>query len=155
MSWLEREHGAPTSWRGDLPVRSRYTFGVAGERFFRALKDEGKILGARCPHCDVVYVPARIFCECCLRRLEEWLDVGTRGEVHTFTLLYENLDGSPRTEPEIVAFIRLGDGGLVHRLGEVDPEEVAIGMEVEAAFKPAKERQGSITDIAYFRPVRA
>ncbi|MEW6567917.1 MAG: Zn-ribbon domain-containing OB-fold protein [Chloroflexota bacterium] len=154
MSWLERELGAPTAWLGEMPERSRYTYGLAGERFFRALKDEGKILGARCPHCDVLYVPGRAFCERCLRRLDVWLDVGTRGQVYTFTLLYEDLDGRPRPEPEVVAFVRMGDGGIIHRLGEVTPDEVTIGMEVEALPRPAKERQGSILDISHFRPVR-
>jgi uncharacterized OB-fold protein len=45
-------------------------------------------------------------------------------------------------------------GGLLHVLGEVDPEEVRVGMAVEAVWKPAAERAGSILDIAYFRPVR-
>lgn len=155
MSWLERERNAPKAWPGEMPVRSRYTFGVAGEKFFRTLKDEGRILGARCPRCDLVYVPARAFCERCLGRLDEWLDVGMRGEVHTFTLVYEDLEGRPRLDPEIVAFVRLGDGGLVHRLGEVEAEEVAIGMAVEAVLKPPEERQGSIDDIVYFRPARS
>jgi uncharacterized OB-fold protein len=87
-----------------------------------------------------------------LGELEEWVDVGTRGQVHTYTLLYEDLDGVRLDTPEIVAFIRLGDGGLVHRLGDVEAEAVTIGMPVEAVFKPADEREGSILDIAYFRP---
>jgi hypothetical protein len=153
MSLLERDPNAPAVWRDEMPVTSRYTVGLAGERFFRAIKDEGRILGTRCPRCDRTYVPAVQFCERCLGELEEWVDVGTVGEVHTYTLLYENLDGSRRDEPELVAFVRLGDGGLVHRLGEVAPEEVHIGMQVEAVFKPQAEREGSILDILYFRPV--
>jgi hypothetical protein len=46
-----------------------------------------------------------------------------------------------------------GDGGLVHRLGEVAPDELEIGMRVEAVFKPRAEREGSINDIRYFRPL--
>lgn len=152
MTLLERDPHAPQAWRGNLPVTNRYTFGVAGERFFRAIKDEGKILGTRCPQCNHLYVPAALFCERCLSELSEWIDVGTNGEVHTFTLLYENYDGSPRETPEVVAFIRLGDGGLVHRLSEIAPEAVKIGMKVEAVFKAQVEREGSILDIAHFRP---
>jgi uncharacterized OB-fold protein len=154
MTWLERDREAPAAWPGDLPVRNRYTFGIAGERFFRALKDEGRILGSRCPRCDVVYVPARAFCERCLHGLEEWIDVGSRGEVNTFTVLHADPDGSYRDTAEVIAFVRLGDGGLVHRLGEIAPEEVTIGMSVEAVLKPQAERTGSILDIDYFRPVK-
>ena len=153
MTLLKRDPNAPGAWRGDMPVVSRYTAGLAGERFLRAVKDEGRILGTRCAQCDRTYVPATIFCERCLGELEEWVDVGTRGQVHTYTLLYEDLDGVHLDMPEIVAFVRLGDGGLVHRLGEVEAEAITIGMPVEAVFKPADEREGSILDIAYFRPV--
>jgi len=153
MSLLKRDPQAPPAWRGDLPVSSRYTFGLAGERFFRALKDEGVIYGSHCPRCEVTYVPARIFCERCMAELDDWRDVGTRGEVHTFTLLFVDLDGGLMDEPELVAFVRIEDGGLVHRLGEVDPEEVYIGMPVEAVLKPKEEREGSIADLAYFKPV--
>jgi len=153
MTLLERDPNAPTSWRGNLPVTSRYTFGLAGERFFRAIKDEGRILGTRCPECEITYVPATLFCERCMAELTEWVDVGDTGEVHTYTVLFEDLDGNPLPEPEIVAFVRMGDGGLVHRLAEVEPDELYIGMMVRPVFKPPEERVGSILDILYFRPL--
>jgi uncharacterized OB-fold protein len=153
MTLLERNPKAPSAWLGEMPVTNRYTFGLAGERFFRAVKEEGRILGTRCGRCERTYVPATIFCERCLGELDEWMDVGTSGEVISYTLLYEDLDRTQRETPEIVAFVRLGDGGLVHRLGEVEPEGVAIGMRVQAVLKPAADREGSILDILYFRPL--
>ncbi len=153
MTLLERNPNAPQAWHGNLPVTSRYTFGLGGERFFRAIKDKGEILGTHCPRCERTYVPGTIFCERCLGKLDEWIDVGTTGQVHTFTLLYENYDGTEREEPEIIAFVSMGDGGIVHRLGDIDPEEVEIGMEVEVVLKPKSEREGSILDIVHFRPV--
>lgn len=153
MGLLERVKGAPAAWHGDLPVTSRYTAGVAGERFFRALMDEGRILGSHCHRCEVTYVPGRIFCERCLAELTDWVDVGLIGEVHTFTLLFEDVDGSHRSEPVPVAFVAFGDGGIVHYLGDVAPEDIYIGMTVEAVLKPTAERVGGINDIAYFRPV--
>jgi uncharacterized OB-fold protein len=141
------------AWYGDLPVTSRYTFGLAGERFYRAIQNEGKIYGTQCPQCERTYVPASLFCERCMHELDIWVDVGISGEIHTFTLLYEDLDGNRMKNPEIIAFVRLGDGGLIHRLGEIDQDQVAIGMRVEAVFKAKKEREGSIQDISYFRPI--
>ena len=154
MTLLDRDRFAPKFWQGSLPVTSRYTYGLAGERFFRALKDDGLIIGARCLKCERTYVPATQFCERCLGETTDWFDVGSIGDVHTYTLLYKNYDGTPREEPEIVAFIRLGGGGLVHRLGEIDPEDVSIGLQVEAVFKKPPERIGSILDIEYFRPLK-
>ena len=154
MTLLERDPQAPGAWYGNLPVTSRYTFGLAGERFFRALKDEGKILGSHCPNCDRLYVPAAVFCERCLGELDEWVDLGTVGTLHTFTQLYVNYDGSHREEPEIVGLIAFGDGGLIHRIGEADPESLAFGMRLEAVLEPKEKRKGSILDIKYFRPAK-
>lgn len=152
MSLLERIGDGRAAWHGTMPVTSRYTFGLAGERFFRALKDEGKILGSRCPSCGITYVPGRQFCERSMDECDEWLDVGTRGIVDTFTVLHVDYDGSESDEPSIVAFVRIEDGGIVHVLGEIEPEDVVIGMPVEAVLKPQGDRIGSILDIDHFRP---
>lgn len=144
-----------TYWPGQIPLSYIYTVGRAGEKFFRELIN-GKILGAKCPSCNIIYVPPRIYCEKCFTRLEEnYLEVSSKGTVHTFTLCYENFDGTRKETPSILAVIRLEgtDGGLVHWLGEVSLAKVYIGMPVEAVFKPAKEREGSILDIKYFRPI--
>jgi uncharacterized OB-fold protein len=61
----------------------------------------------------------------------------------------------PLDPPEIPAVIRLDDtseGGFLHKLGEVEPGDVRIDMQVEAVWKDPAERTGSILDIAYFRP---
>ena len=152
MTLLDKDPNAPEVWLGDLPVTSRYTYGLAGERFFRAIKDQARIYGTYCSACDHTYVPATLFCERCLGEVDQWVDVGTTGKVHTFTLLFKNYDGSPKQVPEIIAFIRLGDGGIIHRIAGVDPFDMAIDLKVEAVFKPAEERTGSILDITHFQP---
>jgi hypothetical protein len=152
MTLLERDSQAPQAWMGKLPVTSRYTFGLAGERFFRALKDEGKIMGSHCPKCDHTYVPATAFCERCLGELTEWIDMGLSGELHTFTLLFEDYDGQSLEEPELVGFVAFGDGGIIHRL-EANPDELGIGMSMRAVLKPKDQRTGSILDILHFEPV--
>jgi uncharacterized OB-fold protein len=144
------------AWRGNIPIENLYTVGIAGERFFREIKDNGRFLGTHCPTCDLTFVPPRIYCENCFAKLDEWVEIGTQGTVYTFTVLYEAPDGSRLEDPEIVALVELdgADGGIVHRLGEVAPEEVEIGLRVEAVFKPKSKREGSILDIEHFRPVK-
>jgi len=44
-------------------------------------------------------------------------------------------------------------GGIMHLLGEVDPQEVHIGMRVQAVWKAPEDRAGAITDILYFKPI--
>jgi uncharacterized protein len=42
----------------------------------------------------------------------------------------------------------------LHLLGEVSEKEIEVGMKVQAVWKPAADRVGSILDIKYFKPVR-
>jgi len=44
--------------------------------------------------------------------------------------------------------------GIMHMLSEVDPGDIEIGMKVKAVWKRPEEREGAITDILYFKPVR-
>ncbi len=144
-----------TKWHGQIPMSYIYTVGRAGEKFFREIMN-GKIFGARCDSCKITYVPPRTYCEKCFARLEDhYMEVGTKGTVHTFTQSYEAYDGTKKETPSIVAVIRIDgtDGGFVHWLGEVDFKNIYIGMPVEAVLKPKKEREGSILDIKYFKPV--
>jgi len=143
------------AWPGELPYEYKYTAGVAGERFLRELKENGRIMGSRCPACDFTYVPARLYCERCFARLEEWREVGPEGTVAAYTVVHLDLEGKPLAQPQVIALIELdgADGGLVHFLGGVDPAEVYIGMPVRAVLKPPARRQGSILDIRHFRPL--
>ncbi len=144
-----------TKWQGQIPMSYVYTVGRAGEKFFREIMN-GKIFGARCDSCKVTYVPPRIYCEKCFARLEDrYTEVGMKGTVHTFTHCFEAYDGAKKEAPSILAMVRIDgtEGGLVHWLGEVDFEKVYIGMAVEAVLKSPNEREGSILDIKYFKPI--
>lgn len=142
-------------WYDNIPLESEYTVGIAGEKFFRAIKDRGVIMGTVCPVCELTYVPPSMYCERCFTELEEWVEVSAKGTVYTYTILTRSLDDQPLDEPEVLAFVELegAHGGLVHRLGEANLKDVEIGMEVEIVFKPQQEREGSILDIAYFKPI--
>lgn len=143
------------AWHGDIPISSLYTVGLAGERFLRALKDEARLLATHCQECDITYLPPALFCERCFSELSDWVPVGPEGTVHTFTTLTVGPDGAALERPVAVAFVRPdgADGGLIHYMGEVDSNDITIGMRVTPVFKPAQERQGSILDILYFKPV--
>lgn len=142
-----------SQWRGDIPIYHRYTLGVAGERFFRALRDERAILASRCPRCRDAFLPPRLYCERCFQEASEFFPVSGPGYVKSFTVLHRSLDEASLAQPETVALIawRGIRGGLVHRLGDISPADVRTGMAVEPVW--AEERQGALQDIRYFRPV--
>jgi hypothetical protein len=155
MSFLDSlEHNIQArSYFGEIPLTYRYTAGVAGEKFLRALK-EGKFFGTRCPRCAYTYFPARMYCERCMKQLDEaaWVEVGPQGELLSFTAVYVDLDGKHLEKPQWAALIRLDgtSGAFVHYINVSRPEALKAGMRVKIVLKPAKERVGSIRDIAYF-----
>ena len=142
--------------RGDIPIHHRYTLGVAGERFFRAMRDQRQLLASRCPRCQEAFLPPKMYCERCFEETTDWIPVEGSGYVKTFTVLHLSLDEEPLEEPVVVAFIAWEGirGGLVHRVSGVRPGAVRIGMAVETVW--AEEHTGTLEDIRHFRPaVRA
>jgi uncharacterized protein len=138
---------------GHVPIRHRYTPGVAGEAFGRALRDRGELLGSTCSTCGIVYCPARLFCERCFDELQADVTCGPGGILESFTVGYVGLEGEPLDDPIVLGLIRPdgADTVLMHRL--VDVEELAIGDRVEMALVAKRDRTGSILDIRGFRPV--
>jgi uncharacterized OB-fold protein len=143
-------------YHGQIYIPNTYSAGAVGSKFLIALRDKGKILGTRCAACNRVYVPARSVCTDCFAQLDEWVEVSDKGTVLTYTIDQESKPVIQPTEPPILyAIIQLdgADTGFVHMLGEVAPEQLTIGLRVQAVFKPKKEREASILDIKYFKPI--
>lgn len=143
-----------TEW--DPNAHYAWDAGVAIGRYLQELK-EGRLFGVHCRQCHRTVVPPRSFCEWCFRPMDEWVQLPDTGTVNTFSLCYVTWDMHYLDEPEIPAVIDI-DGtqpyvGIMHMLGEVDPAAVHIGMKVQAVWKPPEEREGSILDIKYFKPV--
>ena len=152
MQRTEKFEEAATTIHGKVEVEYDWSAGVAGTRFFAELK-EGRIMGAKCPQCERILVPPRIFCEECFVDTEEWVEVSNQGTVLTFAESYFGLQGQKLEEPWYVGIIHLddSDGGLFHRLVP-DQRPVEIGARVEAVF--ADERNGAILDIEHFRTLK-
>jgi uncharacterized OB-fold protein len=144
-------------WRGEIPITSLYTAGTAGQAFFKALKERGEIVGARCEPCAQVYVPARRFCERCFAELTAEVTVKPEGIVKSFSYSYFDRDGKQLKEPAAAVLVQLAGATTVmlHRL--LDPRElsnISIGSRVKAVLKPKARRTGSILDIEGFRLVK-
>jgi uncharacterized OB-fold protein len=131
-----------------------YTAGVAGERFYIALRDEGKLLATRCDKCNITYMPPRMYCDKCFTELANYKEVPPKGTIESYTITYFDMDGKPLPEPIVLAFIKIDqtDGGLIHRVGDIKPESLKIGTKVEAFFKAKGQRTGALTDIKCFKP---
>ena len=142
----------------DHAVDARYSWdtGIAVGRFLDGLR-AGKILGRECRACERVLVPPRMFCERCFRPTDAWVQVEDTGVVQTFSICHVRWDMERLETPEIPAVISIdgSDGGLLHVLGGVEPDQVRVGIEVRAVWRSVSERTGSILDISHFRPLQA
>ena len=138
---------------------AKYSFsaGIAMSRFLKELKN-GRILATKCHKCERIMVPPRVFCEQCFKPMDEWVYLKDTGRVNTYSVSFITADATRVKEPIIVAIIEI-DGaskgmGILHTIGEINWKKVKFGMQVKAVWKPAKERQGTITDIKYFKPLK-
>ena len=140
----------------DPNARYSWDAGVAISRYLQELK-AGRLVGRSCPECRRIMIPPRMFCEQCFYPTDRWVELEDTGTIITFSLCYVTWDMVRVKEPQIPIVVAI-DGaspgmGILHLLDEVDPQAVKVGMRVQAVWKPAEERTGSITDIAYFKPL--
>ena len=142
-------------YHGKIHIPNTYSAGAVGSRFLIELRDNERIMGTRCPTCNLVYVPARSVCRDCFGQLSEWVEVSQQGTLLTYAVAYQPNPVQPLEVPIVYGIVQLdgADTGFVHMLGEVDPEQLKVGMKVKAVFKVREERRATILDIKYFRPL--
>ena len=139
---------------GKIEIPYKYFAGEVGSKFLIELRDRKKILGIRCPVCNRVYCPPKSTCIKCFSKLHELVELSDKGTLLTYTIVYGNRQPMHPLEPPFAYGVVQLDGadtGITHILGEADFGDIRIGMRVQAVFK--EERQGSILDIKYFKPL--
>ena len=122
-------------------------------KFLEALRDQGKIMGVRCPQCDKVYMPPRTTCGECFSEISDWVELSHTGVLESYTMVGYGLPVQPVEPPFVFGLIKLdgADTSFVHLINEVDLADLRIGMRVKAVLKDTRE--GSILDIKYFKPI--
>jgi len=135
----------------------RWDSGEAIGRYLEELK-QGRLIARRCDGCQRVMIPPRMFCERCFRPTDDWVYVNATGRILTFSLCYVSWDVRRLKQPEIPAVIAI-DGaspgmGILHLIKKVRPKQVRVGMAVRAVWRAPSKRRGSVTDIAYWEPVK-
>lgn len=157
-------HGkvSTTSWIPRLEYG--WDAGIAISAFLEGLK-AGKILGVRCRVCGRTVTPPRAFCELDFRPMDDWVELADTATINTYSICYITWDLKPLRKPQIPAVVEI-DGttprvGFLHLIGGVNGSSVeairkqlTVGMSVRAVWKKPHQREGAITDIVHFEPVR-
>ncbi len=130
-----------------MKITYKYSYGQQSP-FFRALRDYGKLLGAKCGKCNFTYCPPRKNCSKCYGETD-WVELPGTGRIEAFTTIYKGTSMISGKTPVVCAYIRL-DGTDFVTLSNVEMEDhtkAEVGLKVKAEFK--KERTGRVTDF-YF-----
>jgi uncharacterized OB-fold protein len=138
---------APLEIPDKMEVVFKYSYG-GQSRFFRELRENKVILGAKCPDCGKVFCPPRAHCHQCYEPTE-WVELKGTGTVKACTVQYYTTSVFIKKLPFICAYVRLdGTDTLLMTNMEVDDvSAVREGTKVRAVFR--EERHGLITDF-YF-----
>jgi uncharacterized OB-fold protein len=142
---------------GDAMQPFNYAVGMHGSKFFKELSENRKFLGIKCPECNKVYIPPRRVCGKCFVEMTDFVEVGPKGKIGTFTILrYEFIDpetGEQKPVPYGYGFIHLdgADTLFQHYIDIDDESKIKIGARVEPVF--SEEKKGTIKDILYFRVI--
>jgi uncharacterized OB-fold protein len=117
--------GTISGVKGKIALDYRYTAGVAGQRYLTELR-KGKLVGTRCDACAITYLPPRIYCEKCLRRIDRWVEVKGPAKLYSYTVV--RIKG--RTDVIGLARFAGVEGGI---LGHLDSgsARLAIGARVK------------------------
>jgi uncharacterized OB-fold protein len=133
-------------YEGDITIPYKWTAGPAAGRFLAELKENARIVGARCGGCGKVYVPPPDVCADCFKPTTEWVELSGDGVIVAATDVERSMPWSPLAAPYRLALIRLdgADTNLVHLVGN----GLGEGQRVRAIF--SQQRSGSLLDIERF-----
>ena len=160
MTFLEKQTDptSPMHWRGNMQADYLYTSGVAGDRFFKHLKENDSFLASKCPQCKKIFFPPRLYCEDCFCEIpdEEWVEVPSTGTIKLDTVVTIDACGEELDKPKVVGLINIDetDGALLGIIKTDNFDEGFSGCKVRAVFKSKNKREGTLKDILYFEKIK-
>jgi uncharacterized OB-fold protein len=135
--------------------------GTAIPRFWREIQSRYNLVGTQCGNCGKVDFPPRSVCPDCGRKSigkMKTLKLAGKGTVVTHTTIYDAPSQFDMQKPYTMAIIQMDEGvRLTSQLIDVKPENVKIGMRVQATFrKLGQEGEAGVIHYGYkFRPASA
>lgn len=137
----------------ELRLPYDYVAGDYKALYLRALKDK-KIIGSKCLKSGKVFVAPLVASPESFAPADELVEVSDRGVITTFCIVNIPVIGRTLDLPYVAASVALdgADISIFALIQEVKPEDVRMGMRVEAVWKPDGERHGDHEDILHFRP---
>jgi hypothetical protein len=124
-------------------------------RHWRLRQQRYALVGEVCPHCDQKIFPPRDVCPHCSEEAREPYVFSGKGEVYSYTTVYDAPEGYEGNAPYTVALVKLEEGPLVTaQLTDADNGTVEIGTPVEMVTRKLREdgERGILVYGYKFRP---
>jgi hypothetical protein len=125
-------------------------------RHWRLRKQRYSLVGEICGHCDAKVFPPRDICPSCGEEAKTLYTFSGKGEVYSYTTVFDAPAGFEESAPYMVAMIKLDEGPLVTaQLTDLENKEVEIGMPVEMVtrkLRSATDERGLLVYGYKFRP---
>jgi len=124
-------------------------------RHWRLQQQRYGLVGEVCPHCEEKIFPPRDVCPNCAQEAKTPYVFSGKGEVYSYTTIYDPPEGYEGNAPYTVALIKLEEGPLVTaQLTDVDNGKVEIGTPVEMVTRKLREdgERGMLVYGYKFRP---
>ncbi len=125
-------------------------------RHWRLKKQRYALVGEVCPHCENKIFPPRDICPNCGNEARDLFAFSGKGEVYSYTTIYEAPSGYDSTTPYTVALVKLDEGPIVTaQLTDLGEQPTEIGMPVEMVTRKMRDDGDERGVIVYgykFRP---
>lgn len=124
-------------------------------RHWRLQRQRYGLVGEICPHCDEKIFPPRDVCPNCSHEARTLYTFSGRGEVYSYTTVYDPPQGYEQNAPYTLALVKLEEGPIVSaQLTDVDTDKVHIGQPVEMVTRRIREdgERGMLVYGYKFRP---
>ena len=126
-------------------------------RHWRLRKQRYGLIGEICPHCNAKLFPPRDICPECGQEAKNNYQFSGRGEVYSYTTVYDPPAGYEENAPYTVALVKLEEGPIITaQLTDLGESQVKIGMPVEMVTRRLRQdgdERGMIVYGYKFRPV--
>lgn len=109
-------------------------------RHWRLQRQRYGLVGEVCDHCGSRLFPPRDVCPDCAEEAKTLYTFTGRGEVYSYSTVYDAPEGFEIQTPYTVALVKLDEGPLLTaQLTDVDNDAVEIGMPVEMVTRKLRE----------------
>jgi hypothetical protein len=126
-------------------------------RHWRLRQQRYGLVGEVCQHCEAKIFPPRDICPSCGQEAKTLYAFSGKGEVYSYTTIYEAPAGYDENAPYTVALVKLNEGPLVTaQLTDLGDQPIQIGMPVEMVTRKLRQdgdERGMLVYGYKFRPV--